>query len=78
MPEGGVRHAERKSAISATCCQIHIRQSLRNPQISWVVSPVSFFVYFEDVEAPSAKAKANGITEHAPLEDMFVVTEWDD
>lgn len=71
MPNGGVGHAEiqignARIMLSDTNeeCGIKSAKDLGG-------SPVSFFVYFEDVETAFSKAKNAGMTEQTPLEDMF-------
>jgi len=70
-PDGGVGHAEIQIGNA------RIMLSDTNPKSGMKSakelggSPVSFFVYFKDVETAFTKAKENGMTEVSPLEDMF-------
>lgn len=70
-PDGSVMHAEiqigNARMMMGNTCPEKDNRSAR----TFGGSPVSFYIYVEDVAAAFEKAKQAGMTERMPLEDMF-------
>lgn len=71
MPGGGIGHAEIQIGNARVMMSDTNEECGMKSAKGLGGSPVSFFVYTEDVETAFAKAKKSGMTEKTPLEDMF-------
>lgn len=71
MPNGGVGHAEIQIGNARIMLSDTNEECNTKSAKELGGSPVSFFVYVEDVETAFTKAKKCGMTEQTALEDMF-------